>query len=147
LRVLGVDFGSKRIGIATGDTQLKFASAHSVLERSGSHKTDHEHIGALAAEEETSVIVVGLPIDLQGNHGIAAQGVLAEVQELTTVVGMPVETYDERMTSAVALKNLRATGQNSRKSRGQVDKHAAAIMLQGWIDSHQSHKPPVDPES
>ena len=67
----------------------------------------------------------------------AAQGVLAEVDELTTVVGVPVEMYDERMTSAAALKILRATGYNSRKSRGQVDKHAAAIMLQGWIDAHE----------
>lgn len=138
--MLGVDLGSKRIGIATGDTATKFASPHSVLTRSGSQKTDHERIGQLAADEETTLIVVGLPVDLQGNHGIAAQGVIAEVEELTTVVGVPVEMYDERMTSAAALKNLRATGHSSRKSRGQVDKHAAAIMLQGWIDAQEQFR-------
>jgi putative holliday junction resolvase len=141
LRVVALDLGTKRIGIATGNTERGLASPHSVMARTGSVGNDHQRIKTLVVDEEAERVVVGLPVDLRGEKSIAAQNVLAEVAQLTTVVGVPVETYDERMTTAVAHKSLAALGVSSRKRRDQIDKYAAAEILQGWFDAHNTRAP------
>ena len=88
------------------------------------------------------MVVVGLPVDLQGRQAVAAQGVLAEVVAMRAALDVPVETWDERMTTAAAHKNLQAQGVSSRKRRDQIDKFAAAVMLQGWLDANRSVEVP-----
>jgi putative Holliday junction resolvase len=136
-RVLGVDFGSKRIGVATSDATAVLASPLTVLQRSGDRAQDHRRLAALVEEEEAVRVVVGLPTDLQGKNGIAAQGVLAEVEQLATVLDVPVVTYDERMTTATASRRLADLGVSSKKQRGTIDKFAAAVILQGYLDSER----------
>ncbi len=135
-RVLGVDLGSKRIGIAVSDARRTLASPLTVLDRTGSVAADHQRIAALADEEEVTLIVVGLPVTLDGHVAIAARAVKDEVAELEGTVSLPVETWDERMTTAAAHKSLAGQNLNSKQRRQQVDKWAAAEILQGWLDRH-----------
>lgn len=133
-RVLGLDLGSKRIGIAVSDRSGLIASPFSVLQRSGSERRDHEAIAKLVVEEECVRIVVGLPLSLDGSMGRAAKSAVAEVGRLATVVGVPVETYDERLTTVSAERALMEAKMRADARRRVVDKVAAAVMLQSWID-------------
>jgi putative Holliday junction resolvase len=133
-RVLGLDLGSKRIGIAVSDRSGLIASPFSVLQRSGSERRDHEAIAKLVVEEECERIVVGLPLSLDGSMGRAAKSAVAEVGRLATVVGVPVETYDERLTTVSAERALMEAKMRADARRRVVDKVAAAVMLQSWID-------------
>jgi putative transcription antitermination factor YqgF len=95
-RVMGIDLGSKRVGVALSDRSGTIASPFTVIQRSGSIKRDHQTIAALVLEEECERVVVGLPLSLDGSVGRAAQAALKEAEQLATVVDVPVETYDER---------------------------------------------------
>ena len=134
MRVLGLDLGSKRIGVAVSDRSGTIASPLLVLQRTGSVAEDHKRIAALVAEEECERVVVGLPLSLDGSMGPAAKGAVAEAEALATVVGVPVETYDERLTTVTADNALREAKMRAEARRRLVDKIAAAVMLQAWLD-------------
>jgi putative Holliday junction resolvase len=134
MRALGLDLGSKRIGVAVSDRSGTIASPLLVLQRTGSPAEDHRRIAALVAEEECERVVVGLPLSLDGSMGPAAKGAVAEAEALATVVGVPVETYDERLTTVTADNALREAKMRAEARRRLVDKIAAAVMLQAWLD-------------
>lgn len=133
-RVLGLDLGSKRVGIAVSDRSGLIATPLSVLQRSGSERRDHEAIARLVVEEECERIVVGLPLSLDGSVGRAAKSAIDEARRLATVVNVPVETYDERLTTVSAERVLMEAKMRADARRRVVDKVAAAVMLQSWID-------------
>ena len=133
-RVLGLDLGSKRVGVAISDRSGTIASPFVVLQRSGSLRRDHEAIARLVTEEECERVVVGLPLSLDGSLGRAAQSAIDEAGRLATVVGVPVETYDERLTTVSADRALIEAKMRADARRRVVDKVAAAVMLQAWID-------------
>jgi putative Holliday junction resolvase len=135
VRALGLDLGSKRIGVATSDRGGTLASPLTVVQRSGDEAVDHRRIRALVEEEEVDVVVVGLPLSLDGGLGPAAQAALAETERLASVVGVPVESYDERLTTVSAdalMGRMRAEAR-----RRVIDKVAAAVMLQAWLDARR----------
>jgi putative holliday junction resolvase len=136
-RVLGVDLGTKRIGLALSDPTRTVASPHSVLGRGRSHEIDHRAIIATAREAEATAIVVGLPLSLSGREGPAAQAARAEVDELRNVAGpdFEVTVHDERLTTVVAERALREARMKRDARRQVVDKVAAAVMLQSWLES------------
>jgi putative holliday junction resolvase len=134
-RALGIDLGSKRIGIAVGDRTGTIASPLSVLQRSGSVKRDHQAIAKLVEEEEAEVVVVGLPLNMNGSEGPAAQAAIAEAAQLATVVAVPVVTFDERRTTVTADQAMIEFKMRAQARRRIVDKIAAAVMLQNWLDS------------
>jgi len=136
-RSLGVDLGTKRIGIAVSDAGGVLASPLTTIDRSSNAVSDHKRIAQLAAEEEAVRIVVGLPIALDGKSGIAANAAKEEIQRMSANIDLPIVTWDERMTSALAHKALKAQNVSEKKRRGQIDKIAAAIILQGWLDSRR----------
>ena len=136
-RVLGVDLGERRIGLALSDPGRVVASPHSVLERSGDVGTDHRAIVAVAREAEATLIVVGLPRSLDGRLGPAARGVLEEVERLRAVAGIPVEVYDERLTTVVAESALRDGRVRRRERRDLVDKVAAALILRDYLEAQR----------
>ncbi|CAB4364495.1 MAG: Holliday junction resolvase RuvX [Actinobacteria bacterium] len=138
MRALGIDLGSKRIGIAVSDRSGTIASPLLVLQRSGSTRRDHEAIRALAVEEEAEMLVVGLPLNMNGSSGPAAQAAIKEAEALATVVGVPVITFDERRTTVTADRALMEANISARDRRKYVDKVAAAILLQHWLDSRAS---------
>jgi putative Holliday junction resolvase len=135
-RVLGVDLGAARIGLACSDATGTLASPLAVLARSGDRARDHVAIVAAAHEADAERIVVGLPISLDGREGPAARAVKEEVEELAAVAGpeLPVVLHDERFTTVSAERNLQAVGVRGRARRDKIDAAAAAVMLQSWLE-------------
>ena len=134
MRVVGLDLGSRRIGVAVSDPSGTIASPHSVIERSGDVDADHEAIAALVAEESVERVVIGLPISMGGGMGPAARAATAEAEALATVLPVPVETFDERLTTVAADRLLLAGRVKGGARRRVVDKIAAAVILQGWLE-------------
>ena len=135
VRALGLDLGSKRIGVAIGDRTGTIASPLQVLQRSGSARRDHEAIAKLVVEEEADIVVVGLPLNMNGSSGPAAQAAIEEAAVLATVVGVPVVTFDERRTTVTADQAMIEANMRAQARRRIVDKIAAAVMLQNWLDA------------
>jgi putative pre-16S rRNA nuclease len=135
-RALGVDLGSKRIGLALSDPGRIVASPHAVLTRSTSPDDDHRAIVAAAREAEATAIVVGLPRSLSGRDGPAARAARAEAEELRSVAGPDFEVvvHDERLTTVVAERALQEAKMDRKARREVVDKVAAAVMLQSWLE-------------
>jgi len=134
VRVVGVDLGARRIGVAVSDATGTLASPHAVLERSGDPAADHRRLAEVVAEVGGERVVVGLPLSLGGGAGPAARAAADEAVALAEVVGVPVETFDERLTTVSAERALRAAGTRARDQRRVIDKAAAAVMLQAWLD-------------
>ncbi|SRR5581483_7708923 len=135
-RVLGLDLGTRRIGVAVSTGTL--ATPHSVLERGKDHAVDHAAIAALVDEVGAERVVVGLPLSLDGKMGPAAKAAVAEADALGDVLAVPVETYDERLTTVTADRSLSSLGLSGQARRRVVDKVAAAVMLQAWLDRTSS---------
>lgn len=136
--MLGVDLGTVRIGLASSDRTGTLASPLKVLNRSGDEAVDHQTIVGLARETEAELIVVGLPLTLQGKIGPAARAVMVEVAELSRVAhldNIPVETWDERFTTVIAEQGLRETKVKKLK-KTNVDAAAATVILQSWLEAH-----------
>ena len=134
MRAVGIDLGSKRVGIAVSDPSGVLASPHSVLQRGGSHAEDHRRIAAIVEEYEAGVVVVGHPLSLDGSVGPAARLVEAEVDELRTALDVPVELYDERFTTVTADRSMLERNMRADARRKVVDKVAAAVLLQSWLE-------------
>ena len=134
MRALGVDLGSKRIGIALSDSAGRMATPYEVVARSGDPARDHRRIAELAVETEAELLVVGMPFSLDGSMGAAAQAAVAEAAELAKVTGLPVDTWDERLTTVSADRDLIALDMKAPARRRVIDKVAAAVMLQAWLD-------------
>jgi putative Holliday junction resolvase len=144
-RVLGVDLGERRIGIAVTDRSGTLASPHATLGRADQRAEDHRALVAVAVELDADQIVVGLPRSLSGELGPAARAVLDEVEVLRATArasGIEVDTYDERFSTMIAQRNLRdAHPRRSTRRRAQresVDASAAAVILQSWLDARRA---------
>jgi putative Holliday junction resolvase len=135
LRVVGLDLGGRRIGVAVSDASGTVASPHSVLERRGDTAEDHENLAAVIAELGAERVVVGLPLSLDGTVGPAASAVRDEMEVLAARLPVPVEAHDERFTTVTAERALTAQKVRARDRRRVVDKVAAAVILQSWLDA------------
>ena len=140
MRALGLDLGSRRIGVAVSDSDGRIATPVATIERSRDQAADHRAIATQVTEWDAGIVVVGLPLSLDGGTGPAAQNVLDEVAELTRTLAVPVETVDERFTTVTAEQQLRASGLNSRERGRVIDQVAAAVLLQAWLDRRSSHQ-------
>lgn len=134
MRALGIDLGAKRIGVALSDSAGTLATPYEVVPRSGDRARDHQRIGALAEEAGAEVLVVGLPRSLDGTDGPAAVAARAEAVELAAATGMAVELWDERLTTVTADRDLMALEMRAPARRRVIDKVAASVMLQAWLD-------------
>jgi len=136
-RALGVDLGARRIGLALSDRTRTVAAPHEVLRRGADHAQDHEAIVSIAREEGVTTIVVGLPLSLSGKSGPAARAARKEVAELRVSAAeadIDVVVHDERFTTVTAERSLIEAGMRRDARRGVVDKVAAAVMLQSWLE-------------
>jgi putative Holliday junction resolvase len=141
VRVLGLDLGTVRIGVAVSDSIGIIASPHSVIRRGEDHGADHAAIAAIVSELEVGRVVVGLPLSMDGSVGPAAEAALEEIDELGDRLAVPVEPYDERLTTVSAERSLREGGVRGRSRRDVIDKVAAAVILQSWLDGRPSTAP------
>jgi len=143
VRVVGVDLGQRRIGVAVSDGTGTLASPRCTIERrSGGRGGDAAHWQAVAAvvdEVDARRVVVGLPLSLNGRRGPAARAAQADAEELAQVLssrGVTVETFDERLTTVSAARALAEAGRRGRDRRTRIDETAAAVLLQAWLDTH-----------
>ncbi|MFQ5554310.1 MAG: Holliday junction resolvase RuvX [Acidimicrobiia bacterium] len=131
-RVLGLDPGTKRIGVALSDALGIIAQPHSVIDVEQAEPA--EVVRNLVAEHDVSLVVIGLPVSLSGDEGPSAVAVRAFAGDLARDVGCEVELMDERFTTVIAEQAL-LEGRVRRSGRREArDKVAAAVMLQGYLD-------------
>ncbi len=137
MRLLGVDYGTKRIGLAVGDTSPFFVEPLKILEETN-YARAAEAVAAVAKEEGAEKIVVGIPVALKGHQqGETSEHVLKFIPELEKVTDLEIVTEDERMTTALADKLHRQYGA-SHKKKFQRDAVAAAVMLETHIEKLRS---------
>ncbi|MGB6059691.1 MAG: Holliday junction resolvase RuvX [Microthrixaceae bacterium] len=134
MRALGLDLGSKRIGVAISNTEGTVAVPFEVIQRSTDRQSDHRRILDMATEVEAECIVVGMPFSLDGSVGPAAKRAAAEVKLIRKAVEIPVETYDERLSTVTADRSLREMNLGAAERRKMVDAVAASVILQAWLD-------------
>lgn len=142
-RALGIDLGSKRIGIAVSDSAGTMAHPRQTLVRSGDRARDHRALVALAVEEEVTTVVFGLPLSLDGTPRAAAHLIADEVDELRPLLAasdITVVLIDERLTTVSAHQALAASGQRARQRRETVDQAAAAVLLDAWLDGQRTKR-------
>ncbi len=135
MRAIGVDLGSKRIGVAFAPADAAVAVPYEVLERSGTRARDHEALAGMVAEVAAEVVVIGLPTSLDGSEGPAAAAARAEAGEIAAALDVPVVLHDERYTTVTAERILAEQGVRGPARRKVVDKVAAAVILQSWLDA------------
>ncbi|HTN78355.1 MAG TPA: Holliday junction resolvase RuvX [Acidimicrobiales bacterium] len=140
MRVLALDLGSKRIGVAVSDPTESIASPDRVIERTGSRARDHKAIAAVVDEWEAELVVIGLPLSLSGADGPAARATREEAAELEAALTVPVVVHDERLTTVTASRTLREAKMTADARRRVVDKVAAAVLLQSWLDERASRR-------
>jgi len=133
MRVLGIDFGERRIGIAISDPGGTFALPHSAIARSDDALAILA-IAGLASEEGVGRIVVGEPLRADGSVGSAALRARSFARKLAAQTGLPVETIDESLTSRAAEERLAAAGVPRAKRAGRRDALAAQLLLQEALD-------------
>jgi putative Holliday junction resolvase len=139
-RIVGIDPGEARIGIAVSDENRSIAFPRAtVMARGGYEEAARKVLEALAGEE-ISTVVVGLPLRLDGTEGEAARRAMAFGAVLGRALGMEVEYWDERLTTAAAERSLREMGTRGRKQREVVDQSAAALLLQSYLDAKSGEK-------
>lgn len=133
-RALGVDLGKKRIGVAVSDGSGTIATPLCVVTRGRSQRVDHLALAELVAEHAAEIVVVGLPLNMDGSTGPAADAAIREAERMATVVGVPVVVHDERRTTVEADRVLMERKMNAQARRRIIDKVAAAVILQSWLD-------------
>lgn len=134
MRALAVDWGTRRVGLAVCDREGILASPHSVIEPARDVPAVHRQIARLVDDEEIEVVVVGWPLSLDGSRGPAARAVEAQAVALEALLPVPVVLHDERLTTVTAHRLLAEQGLDERARRRVVDRAAAAVLLQTWLD-------------
>jgi putative Holliday junction resolvase len=138
VRVVGIDLGERRIGVAVSDRTGTLASPRCTIERTGDDAVAWDALAAIVEEEGARRVVVGLPLSLNGRRGPAARAAQADADALARTLaahGVTVETFDERLTTVSAARSLTAAGHRRRRQRTKIDQAAAAVLLQAWLDA------------
>jgi putative Holliday junction resolvase len=138
MRALGLDIGEERIGVAVSDPTGSVASPVTVLQAKRV-AGDPSPFVRLLEDYEPECLVVGIPVTLAGEEGPQATEVRRIALTLSEIAGgLPIEYWDERLSSAQAKRAMRDAGMSEREQRGAVDKIAAAIVLQAWLDARRA---------
>jgi putative Holliday junction resolvase len=133
-RIMGLDVGEKTVGVAVSDETGMLASPLVTIERTDSIKADLREVVRLMEEHDVSKVVIGIPIMLSGEEAVQAAKVREFGDRLAKRVRVPVEYWDERLSTVQAHRVLIETGKTREERRQIVDKVAAAIILQGYIE-------------
>ena len=131
-RILGIDLGQARIGVAVSDELGMLAHPVETIPASADSL---KRIAQIVQEKNAERVVIGLPRHMNGTVGAGASDALAFANKLRSLVPCEVITWDERLTTAAANRALRASGRKTRDSRAYVDQVAAQMILQGYLDS------------
>lgn len=135
-RVMALDMGERRIGVALSDTTRVLATPLTTV-RTSSRAAALKQIAALVVQHEAMVLVVGLPLTLNGEIGPQAQIVQAFVEELRQVVDVPIHLIDERLTSVAAERMMIDLGMKAEQRKARIDEVAASIILQDFLEAQR----------
>lgn len=141
-RIIGLDHGSRRIGVAVGDTETGMAFARPALRRR-SVVLDLDTVSALVRDEEASLIVLGLPRNMDGSEGAQAAAA-RDFGDRLAAIGLSVAYVDERLTTWQAAEHLADEGRRVRRRSGELDSAAARLILQEYLDAHLPPDLPSD---
>ncbi|MCZ6792846.1 MAG: Holliday junction resolvase RuvX [Planctomycetota bacterium] len=130
-RILGIDHGDRWFGLALSDVSQTIARP---LERARAQEL-WDRLEVLVSEEDVEAVVVGLPRNMDGTEGPRARLARAFAERLASRSGLPVETWDERLTTVEAERRLRRRGTSPERRRAKVDSEAAQILLQSFLDA------------
>ena len=136
MRIMALDVGTKRIGVAMSDELFLTAQGADTIYRN-SLDADLGKIKKIAEENGVGEIVVGLPINMNGTYGPKAKEVLEFMSNLTKLTTIPIKTWDERLTTAQAQRTLIEADLSRAKRKHSIDKLAAQIILQSYLDSRK----------
>ena len=131
---MGIDHGEKRVGVALSDEDSLIAQPHDTLARRDPSAL-LAAVAALARDHEVGEIVVGLPLGLDGREGASARRARRFSERLGELTGLPVVLWDERMTTVAAQRSLGEAGVRARDQKTMIDRVAAALMLQSYLDA------------
>lgn len=150
ISALGLDVGKKRLGVAGCDGLGLIATGLTTIYRT-SFDRDVEELKKIVNERDVKILVVGLPYSMNGNLGFQAKQVMKFARRISKALELPVEYVDERLTSVEAEEQLKRLNRFSTRDKGAIDRLAAAIILQQWLDMSRSQKlnslpPPTEDE-
>lgn len=136
-RILAIDYGERRVGLALSDELGIIASGIGTL---GNDASLLPQLVRLVEDRGVAGIVLGLPLTLRGEQGDVARNVQAFAEQLRAAVSLPVQLIDERFTSSMATQAIRdmGVGKKKRRDKGKIDEIAAVILLQGYLDSKRN---------
>ncbi len=137
MRILALDHGTKRIGVAVSD-ELKLIAQPLEFVPAEPFPAFLARLKTLLAEKEVELVLVGMPRNMNGTYGPAAAKVQEFITQLREVIGVPIKTWDERLTTAQANRYLIEGNVRREKRKEKVDQMAAAILLQSFLDSRPS---------
>ena len=135
MRALGLDLGERRVGVAVCDSAGTVATPVETLVRTGDADRDLGAIADQVQQWQAEIVVVGLPVSLDGSEGPAARAARAEIGRLERLLEVPVVSYDERLTTVIAERSLMEQNVKGPRRRRVVDRVAAAVTLQSWLDA------------
>lgn len=136
VRALGLDIGSARIGVAVSDPEGRVASPIAVFDARDPVRA-FRSLQEIVEDYEIERLVVGLPLSLSGEEGPQAAEVRTIAEKIAGDLDVPLEYQDERHSSTEARRAMRSAGLSDKEQRGSLDKVAAAIVLQGWLDARR----------
>ena len=131
--LIGLDLGTKTIGVAASDPERKLATGIETIARN-TFTTDARRVLALAAERAAVGFVLGLPVNMDGSEGPRAQSTRAFARNLAKLTDLPIALWDERLSTAAVERDLIAADVSRKKRAAVIDQHAAAFILQGALD-------------
>jgi len=140
VRILGLDVGDKRIGVAMSDPMEILASTLTVIERKRDG-SEFETILALVKEHKAGRIVVGFPRSMDGSIGQQAQKTQAFAEALSKLTDIPIELSDEQLSTSMATDMMRNSGKNRKQIKARRDTAAAALILQWYLNEHRQEEP------
>jgi putative Holliday junction resolvase len=148
MRVMAIDYGAKSIGVAVSDElQLTARPLTTIRRERKKYSQVIDLICALAGEHEIGALVVGLPLNMDGTRGGAAERVDRVVADLQNRLSIPIVTVDERLTSVEADRIMREMGMNERRRRSRSDEYAAVVILRDYLDGKSNWAPPPQSSS
>lgn len=136
MSIMGLDLGEKTIGVAVSDPLEQIALGVGVIRRQGRER-DLQRLAAIAREKDVTLVVLGLPRNMNGTLGERAEATLAFARHLEERLGLPVVTQDERLSTVAAEKALLEADLSRRRRREVIDMTAAVIILQGFLDGRR----------
>jgi putative Holliday junction resolvase len=131
--LIGLDLGTKTIGVAASDPDRRLATAVDTIARTR-FSADAERVLALAAERKAAAFVLGLPVNMDGSEGPRAQSTRSFARNLARLTELPIALWDERLSTAAAERALIAADMSRARRKAVIDQHAAIVILQGALD-------------